>query len=155
MFCWWKMCQLVGIIYLFQFPFTVLTFRLLTLFLFLFVYSWLVLGKCTNNLVTFRVIFIMTTNENKAGQESCCINFTVQYFHFFPQGSHKKYNPKLLKESVDKPLELIEQGKLKGPHISGEFQLNQVCIPKQKDVSNFIVCKCCLLFFSSCHVFCF
>ncbi|XP_067025800.1 quinone oxidoreductase-like protein 2 homolog [Acropora muricata] len=40
-------------------------------------------------------------------------------------GSHKKYNPKLLKESVDKPLELIEQGKLKGPHISGEFQLNQ------------------------------
>lgn len=42
---------------------------------------------------------------------------------------------------MDKPLELIEQGKLKGPHISGEFQLNQVCIPKQRDTSNFIVGK--------------
>ena len=38
-----------------------------------------------------------------------------------------KHNPMLLKESVDKSLELLEQGKLKGPHISGEFDLNQVC----------------------------
>ena len=36
-----------------------------------------------------------------------------------------KYNPALLKESVDKSLELLVQGKLKGPHISGEFELDQ------------------------------
>ena len=42
------------------------------------------------------------------------------------QGAHAKHNPLLLKESVDKSLELLEQGKLKGPHISGEFELNQV-----------------------------
>lgn len=40
-----------------------------------------------------------------------------------------KYNPALLKESVDKSLELLVQGKLKGPHISGEFELDQVLIP--------------------------
>lgn len=65
-------------------------------------------------------------------------------FFVFLQGSHKKYNPKLLKESVDKPLKLMGQGKLKGPHISGEFELNQVCIPKQRDTSNLIVPECCL-----------
>ena len=37
-----------------------------------------------------------------------------------------KHNPMLLKESVDKSLEFLEQGKIKGPHISGEFELNQV-----------------------------
>ncbi|XP_068758853.1 quinone oxidoreductase-like protein 2 homolog [Montipora capricornis] len=40
-------------------------------------------------------------------------------------GSHSEHNPKLLKESIDKTLELKEEGKLKGPHISGEFDLNQ------------------------------
>jgi len=35
-------------------------------------------------------------------------------------------NPMLLKASVDKSLEFLEQGKLKGPHISEEFELNQV-----------------------------
>ena len=40
-----------------------------------------------------------------------------------------KYNPALLKESVDKSLELLVQGKLKGPHISGEFELDKVLIP--------------------------
>ncbi|XP_020611230.1 quinone oxidoreductase-like protein 2 homolog [Orbicella faveolata] len=40
-------------------------------------------------------------------------------------GSHMKHNPALLKESVDKSLELLVQGKLKGPHISGEFELDQ------------------------------
>ena len=93
----------------------------------------------------------MMTNENKVEltkQDRKAIVLILLYniyfsFFVFPQGSHKKYNPKLLKESVDKPLELIEQGKLKGPHISGEFQLNQVCIPKQRDTtSNFIICKC-------------
>ena len=39
-----------------------------------------------------------------------------------------KHNPALLKESVDKSLELLVQGKLKGPHISGEFELDQVLI---------------------------
>lgn len=37
-----------------------------------------------------------------------------------------KYNPALLKDSVDKSLGLLTQGKLKGPHISGEFELDQV-----------------------------
>jgi len=37
-----------------------------------------------------------------------------------------KHNPMLLKESVDRSLEFLEQGKIKGPHISGEFELNQV-----------------------------
>ncbi|KAM7429867.1 hypothetical protein ABFA07_019361 [Porites harrisoni] len=40
-------------------------------------------------------------------------------------GSHKKHNPKLLKESVDKSLEMLQQGKLRGPHISGQFELDQ------------------------------
>ena len=40
-----------------------------------------------------------------------------------------KHNPALLKESVDKSLELLVQGKLKGPHISGEFELDQVLLP--------------------------
>ena len=39
-----------------------------------------------------------------------------------------KYYPALLKESVDKSLELLVQGKLKGPHISGEFELDKVII---------------------------
>ena len=39
-----------------------------------------------------------------------------------------KHNPALLKESVDKSLELLVQEKLKGPHISGEFELDQVII---------------------------
>ena len=39
-----------------------------------------------------------------------------------------KHNPALLKESVDRSLELLVQGKLKGPHISGEFELDQVLI---------------------------
>ena len=37
-----------------------------------------------------------------------------------------KHNPLLLKHSVDKSLALLQEGKLKGPHISGEFDLNQV-----------------------------
>ena len=37
-----------------------------------------------------------------------------------------KHNPKLLKESVDKSLEMLQQGKLRGPHISGQFELDQV-----------------------------
>lgn len=45
---------------------------------------------------------------------------------WFYQGSHKKHNPKLLKESVDKSLEMLQQGKLRGPHISGQFELDQV-----------------------------
>ncbi|XP_078384582.1 quinone oxidoreductase-like protein 2 homolog isoform X2 [Oculina patagonica] len=40
-------------------------------------------------------------------------------------GAHMKYNPALLKDSVDKSLGLLTQGKLKGPHISGEFELDQ------------------------------
>lgn len=40
-----------------------------------------------------------------------------------------KHNPALLKESVDKSLELLVQGKLKGPHISGEYELDQVLLP--------------------------
>ena len=45
---------------------------------------------------------------------------------WFCQGSHMKHNPKLLKESVDKSLEMLQQGKLRGPHISGQFELDQV-----------------------------
>ena len=45
---------------------------------------------------------------------------------WFFQGAHVKHDPLLLKESVDKSLELLEQGKLKGPHISGSFELKQV-----------------------------
>lgn len=45
---------------------------------------------------------------------------------WFYQGSHKKHNPKLLKESVDKSLEMLQHGKLRGPHISGQFELDQV-----------------------------
>lgn len=45
---------------------------------------------------------------------------------WFYQGSHKKHNPKLLKESVDKSLEMLQHGKLRGPHISGQFALDQV-----------------------------
>ena len=37
-----------------------------------------------------------------------------------------KHHPKLLKESVDKSLEMLQQGKLRGPHISGQFELDQV-----------------------------
>ena len=37
-----------------------------------------------------------------------------------------KHNPMLLKDSVDKSLALLQEGKLKGPHISGEFDLNKV-----------------------------
>ncbi|KAJ7376390.1 hypothetical protein OS493_034912 [Desmophyllum pertusum] len=40
-------------------------------------------------------------------------------------GAHMKHNPVLLKDSVDKSLELLVQGKLKGPHISGEFELDK------------------------------
>ena len=45
---------------------------------------------------------------------------------WFCQGSHMKHNPKLLKESVDKSLEMLQQGKLRGPHIFGQFELDQV-----------------------------
>ena len=37
-----------------------------------------------------------------------------------------KYNPALLQDSVNKSLEFLEQGKLRGPHVSGEFELDQV-----------------------------
>ena len=37
-----------------------------------------------------------------------------------------KYNPALLRDSVNKSLEFLEQGKLRGPHVSGEFELDQV-----------------------------
>lgn len=37
-----------------------------------------------------------------------------------------KANPAVLRESVDKTLQFIEQGKLKGPHVSAVFGLEQV-----------------------------
>lgn len=37
-----------------------------------------------------------------------------------------KANPAVLKDSVNKTLELIAQGKLKGPHVSAVFELEQV-----------------------------
>ena len=37
-----------------------------------------------------------------------------------------RHSPVPLKDSVDKSLELLVQGKLKGPHISGEFELDKV-----------------------------
>lgn len=40
-------------------------------------------------------------------------------------GAHMKHNPALLRNSVNKSLEFLEQGKLKGPHVSGEFELDQ------------------------------
>lgn len=40
-------------------------------------------------------------------------------------GAHMKYNPALLRDSVNKSLEFLEQGKLRGPHVSGEFELDQ------------------------------
>ena len=44
----------------------------------------------------------------------------------FVQGAHLKANPAVLKDSLDKTLQFIEQGKLKGPHVSAAFDLDQV-----------------------------
>lgn len=52
-----------------------------------------------------------------------------------------KHNPKLLKESVDKSLEMLQQGKLRGPHISGQFELDQVSWNNNISVSPEWDCK--------------
>ena len=49
-----------------------------------------------------------------------------------------KHNPALLKDSVDKSLEMLEQGRLKGPHISGEFELDKVLRQSYCTQSSFI-----------------